>query len=136
MALPHTQTSGAARLAVVYITAGAIVDVWTALWYVWMGQHGEEPGSSSYFWCYGLFLTGLTLVFIGLGVGRIGRSARHAEAPADTTMPAVPQQAVASAAPAAMPVAPATMPVSMNGQHTAPAAAPGGAVAPGMYQPH
>lgn len=84
MALPHTKTSGAARMAVVYITIGALMDVWTSLWYVWMNRHGTQT-DGPYFWCYGFFLTGLTLIIIGLALGQIGRAVRHAEAPPDTT---------------------------------------------------
>lgn len=129
MALPHTKTSGAARTAVLYITIGAIVDVWTVLWYIWMNRHGTET-DGPYFWCYGLFLTGLTLMIIGLALGRIGRAARHAEAPVDMTASNVAVQAQ-------QPVAGA-MPIT-NGQAGVATAAPGGAVAPagvpGIYQP-
>jgi hypothetical protein len=112
VALPHTKTSGSARTAVVYITIGAIMDVWTALWYVYMSRHGTAS-DGPYFWCYGFFLTGVTLIVIGLALGRIGRAARHAEAPPDITQsnvvppqpmmppaaPQVPQSPVASVVP-------------------------------------
>lgn len=84
MALPHTKTSGSARTAVIYITIGAIMDVWSALWYFYMNRH-DTKSDGPYFWCYGFLLTGATLIVIGLALGRIGRAARHAEAPADTT---------------------------------------------------
>jgi hypothetical protein len=84
MALPHTKTSGAARMAVVYITLGAITVVWTSLWYFWMNRHPPQS-DGPFFWCYGFLLTGLTLIIIGLAVGRIGQSARTAEAPPDTS---------------------------------------------------
>src|SRR5579871_6640422 len=129
MALPHTKTSGAARTAVIYITIGAIMDVWTVLWYLWMNRHGTTD-DAPYFWCYGFFLTGLTLIIIGLALGRIGRAARHAEAPVDTTasVAATPQM---PAAPAAAPMA--TTPQAVTGPGNVAAvtpAAPGGAVAP------
>ena len=73
MALPHTKTSGSARTAVLYITLGAVMDVWTVLWYVWINRHGTQ-NDGPYFWCYGFFLTGLTLVIIGLALGRIGQA--------------------------------------------------------------
>jgi hypothetical protein len=133
MALPHTKTSGAARTAVMYITIGAIVDVWTVLWYVWMNKHGTAT-DAPYFWCYGFFLTGLTLMIIGLALGRIGRAARHAEAPVDTTASNAALQAQQPVARAAASPAPAAMPIA-NGQPGMTTAAPGGAVTPGAYQP-
>ena len=130
MALPHTKTSGAARTAVIYITIGAIMDVWTVIWHIWMNRHGTQS-DAPYFWCYGFFLTGLTLIIIGLALGRIGRAARHAEAPADTTSSNV---AAASQQPVARPSVPIgavqQQPAPMNNPGTAPAAAPGGVVAP------
>ena len=132
MALPHTKTSGAARMAVIYITIGAVVDVWTTIWYIWMNRHGTQS-DGPYYWCYGFFFTGLTLIIIGLALGRIGRSARHAEAPADTTASNAAVQAqepVARAGGLPAGGAPAAAPVG-NGQMTAPIAAPGGTVAPG-----
>jgi hypothetical protein len=120
MALPHTKTSGAARTAVFYITVGAIMDVWTVLWFWWMLRHGTSS-DGPYFWCYGFFLTGLTLVIIGLAVGQIGRAARHAEAPPDTTSS---NAAVAAQQPVAR-IAAAPAPVQ------APMTVPAGAVTPG-----
>jgi len=128
MAVPHTQTSGGARLAVVYLTVGSIIDVWSALWFFWMRSHAEGS-DSSYFWCYGFFFTGLTLIIIGLALGRIGRSARQAEAPVDNTASAAapPQMTAAPAAP--MPTTPQAAIVPGNVAGATPAA-PGGAVAP------
>jgi hypothetical protein len=111
MALPHTKTSGSARTAVIYITIGAIMDVWSALWYIYMNRHGTAS-DGPYFWCYGFLLTGGTLIVIGLALGRIGRAARHAEAPADTTnsnvngVPAQPMMPPAAPPAPQAPVAP------------------------------
>jgi hypothetical protein len=127
MALPHTKTSGAARMAVLYITVGALTCVWTVIWYIWMNNHGTQS-DAPYYWCYGFFLTGLTLMIIGLALGRIGRAARHAEAPADATASNPTQQALQqAAAPAAHPAA---TPAAPGGSTAAPAPAPGGAAAP------
>jgi hypothetical protein len=81
-------------MAVIYITVGAILAVWTAVWYVYL--HYTNAPAGPYFWCYGLFFTGLTLIVIGLALGRIGRAARHAELP-----PEAPNQPTAQPAPAA-----------------------------------
>ncbi len=133
MALPHTKTSGAARMAVIYITIGAILDVWTAIWYIYMNRHGTAS-DGPYYWCYGFFFTGLTLIIIGLALGRIGRAARHAEAPVDTT-------SSNAAAAAQQPVARPGVPLGVGQPQAAPmnnpatVAAPGGAVAPQAAQP-
>ncbi len=120
VALPHTKTSGAARMAVIYITVGAIMDVWTALWFDYMRRHGTAS-DGPYYWCYGFFFTGLTLIIIGLALGKIGRNARHAEAPPDTTssnqavraqQPAVPPAGVAPAPPGVAPMATPAPPVA------------------------
>ncbi len=135
MALPHTKTSGAARMAVIYVTIGALLDVWTTIWYIWMNRHGTET-DGPYFWCYGFFFTGLTLMIIGLALGQIGRAARHAEAPADTTASNAAvnaQQPIARVGGLPAPTAPTATPAP-NGQ-AAPMATPGGAVTPGSYQP-
>jgi hypothetical protein len=73
-----SQTSSAARTALAYITVGALIVIWTGVWYVYL--HNNPPDiTNPYYWCGGLFLTGITLIVIGFGLGRIGRSARHAE---------------------------------------------------------
>jgi hypothetical protein len=129
MPAQHTQTSGGARLAVVYITVGSIIDVWTALWLLWQKSH-PSASDSSYFWCYGFFLTGLTLVIIGLALGRIGRSARQAEAPVDTTANAgMAAYSATVPAPAPPPAAPQATMAPGNAQAAVPAA-PAGVVVP------
>jgi hypothetical protein len=73
-------TTAAARTALFYITIGALMVVWTGVWYVYLYNNPPES-HSIYYWCTGFLVTGLTLVFIGLGLDRIGRSARHADLP-------------------------------------------------------
>jgi hypothetical protein len=133
MALSQIKTSGAARMAVIYITTGAIMDVWTVLWFIWMKRHATTD-DGPYFWCYGFFLTGLTLLIIGLALGKIGRAARHAEAPSETTSSnaASAQQPVGIMGVSSVPAVPVT---PMNHPATAPGAVPGGAVAPNVGQP-
>src|SRR5262245_9657842 len=70
------------RTAIIYITFGALLDVWTAVWYFTYARDnaGTIP-RSTWFWLAGFFLTGLTLIVIGFFIGRIGRAARKAELP-------------------------------------------------------
>lgn len=70
------------KMSLTYITIGTLLDVWVGVWYFSFIR--QEPGpldSTTFFWLTGLFLTGLTLVLIGLFVGPIGRQARRAELP-------------------------------------------------------
>jgi hypothetical protein len=116
------------------VTIGAILDVWTVIWFIWMTRHGTSS-DGPYFWCYGFFFTGLTLIIIGLALGRIGRAARHAEAPADTTASNAAvqaQQPIAQVGAAPRPAAPAPAPPA-NAPVGATTAAPGGTVTPGAY---
>jgi hypothetical protein len=72
-------TSGT-RAALLYITVGALTIVWSGLYFVYLRNHPPEPGTDLPFYlCAGFFLSGMTLLAIGLGVGWIGRSARPAE---------------------------------------------------------
>jgi hypothetical protein len=73
------------RTAIIYITLGSLIDVWTGVWYFTFARddHGNI-GRNTWFWLAGLFLTGITLIVIGILLGEIGRSARKAEmAPAE-----------------------------------------------------
>jgi len=127
------------RTAIIYITAGALIDVWTIVWYLAFGR--ESAGginNNTQFWLWGFFLTGLTLVVVGLLLGRIGQAARKSEMPPSdavaaeaqiqNTVAANPQQVVA--APAAPGATPAN--ASPNVIMPAPVAATGQQFVPGV----
>jgi len=70
------------RTAIIYVTVGALMDVWTAVWYfVYIRGRTTPVSPNEWFWLSGLFLTGFTLMAIGMLLGPIGRSARRAELP-------------------------------------------------------
>lgn len=71
------------RAALVYITVGAILDIVVACYYVFMVDKSQpfEEHRITYFVLTTLFLIGLTLLTIGVLLGRIGQSARRAELP-------------------------------------------------------
>jgi hypothetical protein len=71
--------SPATRTALSYITVGSLTVVWTGIWYVFLYNNPPEPDSTAYYWCTGFLVTGLALLCIGLGLGRIGRAAQRAE---------------------------------------------------------
>ena len=110
------------RTALAYVTGGTLLCVWTLVWYF---TREYKLAQSQWFWVAGLFLSGLTFVFLGLLLGPLGRAARQAELPpaealkaeaaiqqtAAANPPAVvtPGAApVAGAAPTANPAVPAT----------------------------
>jgi hypothetical protein len=103
-----SQPSSAARTARLYITVGALLVVWTGIWYVYLRNEVPDAGGV-YYWCAGLLVTGLTLFSIGLALGRIGRAARHAELPPPevTQTLASAEQAAAARAPLVASVNPA-----------------------------
>src|SRR4051812_31084867 len=80
--------ASSARMALIYITIGALMDVWTAVYYVYLQRQGAT--GNVYLWCAGFFCTGVVLILIGLMVGQIGRSARAAEVAATPTQVVVP----------------------------------------------
>jgi hypothetical protein len=97
--LVFNQTSPGARTAIIYITLGALLLVWCGVW--WYYLHNNPPQTDKpYYWLVGSVGTGLTLLIIGFGLGRIGREAKKADAPAAK----VPGQGTAAVVPTAVPV--------------------------------
>jgi hypothetical protein len=99
-----SQPSFAPRAALIYITVGVIIGIFTGTyWFFYVrGLPVDEPGlRTTLFWVVSFFLLGLTLMLIGFFLGRIGRAARHAELPppeAMTTEKKVEQQAATNPA--------------------------------------
>jgi hypothetical protein len=112
-----SKPSAAARTSLIYITVGALTIVWSAIWYVSLRNNPDVRPSTWYF-CTGFFLTGVTFLVIGLALGRIGRAARHAELPPPEVTAAETNvaQNAAARAPIIAPVNPAVQPVAGNGQ--------------------
>jgi len=124
------------RTAIIYITIGSLIDVWTAVWYFTYARNDHGNISrDTWFWLAGLFLTGVTLIVIGILLGEIGRSARKAEmvpseaqgeeAAIQETAAANPPAAVAGGMTGGMPM--------MNGVPMAPAGTMVGT--PGVVMP-
>jgi hypothetical protein len=126
-----SKPSPAAQTSLIYITIGALTDVWSAIWYAYL-RHNPPAADSTWYWCYGFFLSGLALLIIGLAVGRIGRSARHAELPPEETTPVVVKAEPNAAARApliagvnpAMPVNPPAVPIAAGQPKTIVTTAP------------
>jgi hypothetical protein len=117
-----SKPSKAAHLAIGFVTLGSLLMVWSAIWFVWMYNHqtpmeaGQSSSDAPYYWCAIVFFSGLTLFVIGFALGSIGRAARRAEMPPET-----------SGAPTAQPAVTA-QPTAVNGQ----AVVPGQPVIPGQ----
>src|SRR3989442_4763146 len=94
---PNQPASPAARMALVYITVGALMAIWTTVWYVYRTDH-PPAGSGEHYWMGGFFATGMVLIVIGLGLGHIGRSARKADPPPEALVAAAPPVITTTAA--------------------------------------
>jgi len=110
-----TQPAFGPKVALIYVTAGMLIDVWTLVWYF---TRDYELSRTQQFWIIGLVLTGLTFILLGLVLGPLGRQARRAELPpedatrAETTIQQTaaahpPVVAAPLTAAPAMPIAPA-----------------------------
>ena len=123
--MPMLSSSPSARMAIIYVTSGALVEAWSLIWFRWLARN---PPEHEWVWyiCYGFILTGLIFFFIGLSLGWIGRAARKAELPPSEVTSAMAQAEKNMAARAPVAVA----------NPAAPIAAPGGqAVVPGATTP-
>ena len=117
-----SKPSSAARVAVLYVTLGTLIDVWSGVWLWYLSNHPPSH-ESLYYWCWCFLLTGAALVVIGLGIGQISRAARHAELPPEEVTAASAQAEIEAAARAPMiapvngaaPVAPTAQLVSTPG---------------------
>lgn len=116
----QSKPSAVVHVSIGYITLGAVLTVWSGIWY-WYLQRTPQEDDAIYYWCAGFLLTGVTLVVIGLGLGWIGRQARKAELPpkegtphqarveqtAASRPPVVPQPVTQTVAPFPAPPGPA-----------------------------
>jgi len=118
---PSHQTSPPARLSLAYITIGALLVVWSGVWFAFVWNHPPQT-NNTYYWVIGSLISGFTLLIIGFSLGRIGQASRSAEAPSGPPVPLVPGQ-----------VAPPPVVVPPPG--TTPAVAPGQVLPPGTIPP-
>ena len=135
------------KVALVYVTVGALIDVWTAVYYFAFGRYRMNSGNPvdenhTWFWVVGFFLTGLVLIILGLVLGPLGRAAREAELPPPEATGAeaqIKETAAANPNPVAAAQAAGVMPATA----VQPAPLPGGVAtapmpvvpAPGAPQP-
>jgi hypothetical protein len=93
---PVRQPSASTGTAILFITVGVLMAIWSAVWYFFLARAELAPPQWKWYVCAGLFFSGLAIMVIGILVGRIGQEAKQA----DSTVGAVtPPQVVAQAPP-------------------------------------
>jgi hypothetical protein len=101
----HPKQASSATTAVLYLTAGSLMAVWSVVTYFYLLRH--EANDFAFLWCYGFFFSGLVLIGIGIALGRIARAVRDAEVSSKPGAPpfagenAVPPPAASAVQPAA-----------------------------------
>ena len=85
-----SKPSSAAPTSLFYITVGALMTVWSGIWYACLHNAGSSSIAMNYV-CIGCLVSGLVLLFIGFSLGPIARWARHAELPPGEVTPAAVQ---------------------------------------------
>ena len=84
-----SKPSGAASAALIYITLGSIMTVWSGIWFMYMRNNPPTQQWVNYL-CLGFLVTGIVLMAIGFTLGPLSRWARHAELPPqEATGPAI-----------------------------------------------
>jgi len=95
-----SKPSAAAPASLFYITTGALLTVWSGIWFLYNRNYPPSHEFVHYL-CYGFLGTGLVLMTIGFTLGPLSRMARHAELPPTEVTPEVakaqPNAVVASA---------------------------------------
>jgi hypothetical protein len=76
-----SKPSEEAKIAILFVTAGALTLVWSGVWMLFLHDHAPETAPWQHYVCYGCLASGLVVLVIGLALGRIARAARQAEMP-------------------------------------------------------
>jgi len=75
-----SKPSSAAPTSLFYVTVGALMTVWSGIWYFYLNRNPSDH-QFLYYLCAGFLVTGLVLLAIGAFIGPMGRFARKAELP-------------------------------------------------------
>jgi hypothetical protein len=88
-----SKPSSAAPTSLVFITLGALLAVWSGLWFFYLRSN---PPSQNfvYYLDLGFLLSGFVFLAIGFFVGPVGRMARQAELPPGEVTPTIAQREV------------------------------------------
>ena len=55
----ESKQARSATTALIYLTVGALMDVWTVIYYIYLWRHGGTD--TQYLWCHGFLFSGLVL---------------------------------------------------------------------------
>jgi ABC-type transport system involved in multi-copper enzyme maturation permease subunit len=88
-----SKPSSAAPTALVFITLGALLTVWSGLWFVYL-QNNPPAQKFIYYLDTGFLLSGLVFLAIGFFLGPVARMARQAELPPGEVTPTIVQREV------------------------------------------
>ena len=91
-----SKPSSAAPTSLVYITLGAVMTVWSGLWFFYL-QNNPPSHQFVHYVDAGFLLTGIVFLLIGFGLGPMARFARQAELPPQEVTPTVAQTNVEAA---------------------------------------
>jgi len=75
-----SKPSSAAPTSLFYVTLGALMTVWSAIWFFYLSRNPPSHQFIHYI-CTGCLISGLVLLAIGVFIGPMGRFARKAELP-------------------------------------------------------
>jgi len=81
--MPGPKASSAAPTALIYITLGALLSVWSGVWFIYE-NNTANASRGVYYLCAGLLMTGIALLANGFGVGRLAHRAQSAEIAQET----------------------------------------------------
>src|SRR5437763_1847737 len=76
-----SKPSEEAKIAILFVTVGALALVWSCVWLLYQYDHAAETPPWQHYVCYGSLASGVVVLVIGLALGRIARAARQAEMP-------------------------------------------------------
>jgi hypothetical protein len=110
------------KVALVYVTIGALIDVWTVVYYFAFAR-SEAMSNTTWFFLLGLFFSGLVLIVLGLILGPLGRAARQAELPPTSATTQAEANIEHTAAANPPPVVPNPAP-AMGGYYAPPSGTP------------
>ncbi len=89
----QSKPSSAAPTALVYITIGSLLTVWSGVWFLY--ENNTEGSHRGIFYiCGGLLLTGIAMLAIGFSIGKLHKKAQEGEfaAQANAAQAAAAQQ--------------------------------------------
>lgn len=75
-----SKPSGFTPMAMMMVTVGALMTVWSGIWFWYLRNHSSGDGVSNYV-CAGCLISGLVLLFLGIAAGPMARWTRPAELP-------------------------------------------------------